>query len=118
VCGDAFHASMNRDPIDGGGPCESVCVWLTSGMNRCRDDCDKLKERRKETCDVDLKGDRETCKGDGIDQGQVNQPRLMSSSSASPFSHDLHNISLKVHIRHYPVFTLNLLSHHPPVRQL
>jgi hypothetical protein len=31
-------------------------------MNRYRDDYEKLKERQKETCDVDLKGDRETCK--------------------------------------------------------
>jgi hypothetical protein len=62
VCGDAFHASMIRDPIDEGGSCERVCVWPASDMNRYRDDYDKLKERRKETCDVDLKDDRETCK--------------------------------------------------------
>jgi hypothetical protein len=62
VCGDAFHAAMNRDPIDEGSPCERESVWLMSDMNRCRDDYDKLKERQKETCDVDLKGDRETCK--------------------------------------------------------
>lgn len=62
MCGDAFHAAMNRDPIDEGSPCERESVWLMSDMNRCRDDYDKLKERQKETCDVDLKGDRETCK--------------------------------------------------------
>jgi hypothetical protein len=62
VCGDAFHASTIRDPIDEGGSCERECVWLASDMNRYRDDYDKLKERRKETCDVDLKGDGETCK--------------------------------------------------------
>jgi len=58
---------MNRDPIEG-GPCESERVWLASDMNRYRDDCDKLKERQKGTCDVDLKDDRETCKVMEIDQ--------------------------------------------------
>ena len=62
VCGDAFHASMNQDPIEEESPCERVCVWPANGMNRYRDDYNKLKERRKETCDVDLKGDGETCK--------------------------------------------------------
>lgn len=61
MCGDAFHASMNRDPIGEGGSCEKECVC---DMNRYRDDYDKLKERQKETCDVDLKGDGGTCKVD------------------------------------------------------
>ena len=45
------------------------------------------------------------------------QPRLMSSSFSS---HDRHNMSLKVQIRHRPIIpTLNILSHPPvPVRQL
>ncbi|KAI0273293.1 hypothetical protein BGY98DRAFT_117781 [Russula aff. rugulosa BPL654] len=38
VCGDAFHAAMNRDPIDEGSPCERESVWLMSDTNRCRDD--------------------------------------------------------------------------------
>jgi hypothetical protein len=62
VCEDVFHVSTNRDPIDEEGPCGSGRVWQESDMNRYRDDYEKLKERQKETCDVDLKGDRETCK--------------------------------------------------------
>ena len=111
VCGDALRASMSRDPIDEGGSCERERVWLANDMNRYRDDYDRLRERRNETCDVDLKGDRETCTGDGTDQGQ--------STAFIPLSisHDLHDISFKVHIRHRPVLSLNPLFH-PPVRQL
>jgi hypothetical protein len=62
VCGDVFHVSMNLDPIDEEGLCERGCVWPENGTNRYRDDCGKMKERQKETCGVDLKGDRETCR--------------------------------------------------------
>jgi hypothetical protein len=62
VCGDVFHVSMNLDPNDEEGPCESGCVWPENDMNRYRGDCENWKERQKETCVVDSKGDRETCK--------------------------------------------------------
>jgi hypothetical protein len=53
---------MIRDPTDGGDdPCEGECVWLEGDINRYRVDHEKMEERQKETCAVDLKGDRETC---------------------------------------------------------
>jgi len=54
VCGDVFHVSTNRDPTDEGGPFESGRVWQECDMNRYRGDYEKLKERQKETCGVDL----------------------------------------------------------------
>jgi hypothetical protein len=62
VCEDAFHVSKSRDPIDEEGPCESERVWLEGDIDRYRVDHEKLKERQKETCVVDLTDDRETCK--------------------------------------------------------
>lgn len=95
MCGDAFHASMNRDPIEG-GPCESERVWLASDMNRYRDDYDKLKERQKETCDVDLKDDRETCKVMEIDQADQPSPDPSSDVILIPLS------SFPRPVRHVP----------------
>lgn len=62
MCEDVFHVSTNQDPTDEGSPYGSGCVWQEGDMNRYRGDYEKMKERQKETCDVDLKGDRETCR--------------------------------------------------------
>ena len=62
VCEDVFRVSKNRDPIDREGPCESGCVWLEGDTGRDRVGHEKMKERQKGTCVVDLKDDRETCK--------------------------------------------------------
>jgi hypothetical protein len=58
----AFRGAMTRNPIDEGGPYENGYVLEEHGINRYKAGHEKLKERQKETCVADLRGDRETCK--------------------------------------------------------
>jgi hypothetical protein len=64
---DAFRAAMNRNPTDEEGPYENGYALQENGIDRCKAGHEKLKERQKETCVADLRGDRETCKSDRTD---------------------------------------------------